>query len=186
MDEQWRPVLGFEDYYEVSDQGRVRSLARTCYGGPIAGERKVLPRILHQFRSGIGRDGKPRRYLAANLNRDGVGQRRDIHILVLEAFVGPRPPGCQVRHLDGTPNNNRLSNLAWGSIAENCADSLAHGTRALGGQKRNAKLCEDDIPRIRAARGAGASWRLLARDHGVSVACIRQIFYRRSWTHVSS
>lgn len=53
-------------------------------------------------------------------NRDGYlfvkirGRNRRVHRLVLEAFVGPCPPGMECRHLDDDPRNNRLDNLAWG------------------------------------------------------------------------
>lgn len=52
-----------------------------------------------------------------------------VHALVLAAFVGPRPPGMDVRHLDGNPANNLLENLAYGTRSENCMDALRHGRR---------------------------------------------------------
>lgn len=53
---------------------------------------------------------------------------RLVHVMVLEAFVGPRPDGYHAAHEDGTRDNNRLSNLAWKTPAENAADRRRHGT----------------------------------------------------------
>jgi hypothetical protein len=50
-----------------------------------------------------------------------------VHRLVLEAFVGPCPPGHECRHLDGNPANNQLSNVVWGTPAQNAADRRRHG-----------------------------------------------------------
>lgn len=63
--------------------------------------------------------------------RDGDARVRRtclIHHLVLEAFVGPRPQGCECRHLDGNPTNNILTNLVWGTHVENMRDRARHGT----------------------------------------------------------
>lgn len=54
---------------------------------------------------------------------------RLVHHLVLETFVGPRPPGAETRHLNGNPSDNRVSNLAWGTAWENSNDKIAHGTK---------------------------------------------------------
>lgn len=48
----------------------------------------------------------------------------------MAAFAGPCPEGLEVRHLDGDPANNRLTNLCYGTHSENVQDSLRHGTHA--------------------------------------------------------
>lgn len=52
-------------------------------------------------------------------------------VLIADAFHGPRPKGAIVRHLDGTRDNDRPENLAYGSHRENFDDAVAHGTRRL-------------------------------------------------------
>lgn len=65
------------------------------------------------------------------------GRRPYVHQLVAEAFIGPTPDGMEVRHLNGAYNDNRLSNLAYGTRAQNVADSIAHGTyRNANGEKK--------------------------------------------------
>lgn len=56
------------------------------------------------------------------------GKQRFIHVLMVEAFIGPRPIGQEVRHLNGKPSDNRIENLTYGSKSENAYDSIKHGT----------------------------------------------------------
>lgn len=112
--EHWLPVPGYEGLYEVSDRGRVRSLPRLTASGRLGG-RVLRPRIV---------DG----YLRVNLSKDGVAQSRKIHQLVAEAFLGPCPPGLEIRHLDGNSKNNAIWNLAYDTRSENMLDKVRHGT----------------------------------------------------------
>lgn len=121
MQEQWRPALGFEGLYEVSDEGRVRSLDRVVPNGNHSKflRGKVLAQAVNPARGG---------YRSVTLYIDGRGHNRNPHRLVLEAFVGPRPIGMQACHRDGDPTNNRLDNLRWDSVSENNRDQVRHGT----------------------------------------------------------
>ncbi|MFI6491240.1 NUMOD4 motif-containing HNH endonuclease [Streptomyces sp. NPDC050564] len=108
--EQWLPVVGFEGKYEVSDLGRVWALKREV-----------------ALTGSADKDG----YRVVSLvDLSGARKARKVHTLVLEAFIGPRPPGHVSRHLDGDPANNELPNLAWGTQAQNVADAIRHGTHA--------------------------------------------------------
>jgi len=68
-------------------------------------------------------------YLCFNLCKSGHRANGRIHVLVLLAFVGPRPEGQQARHLNGNATDNRRVNLAWGTPKQNTADSIRHGTQ---------------------------------------------------------
>lgn len=110
--EQWRPIPGFEGLYEVSDQGRVKTLPRW--------------RITHErIHKGAVRpsDG----HIQVNLRKDGHAYPTYAHTLVMLAFVGPRPEGADIRHLNGDPTDNRLDNLTYGSRSENLHDAVRHG-----------------------------------------------------------
>lgn len=102
--ERWLPVPGWETYL-VSDAGRVR--------GPRGG-------ILRQVRR---QDG----YMQVRLHIRNVPTTRKVHRLVAAAFIGPCPEGLEVRHLDGDPANNHVSNLRYGTHSENVQDLLRHG-----------------------------------------------------------
>ena len=113
--ETWRPVPGWDNLYEVSDLGRVRSLDRIDSRG--------RPR-LGRVRELTAHAGYPR----VNLWRDGEFETALVHRLVLTAFAGAPPEGHEARHLNDNPADNRLENLAWGTKSENEQDRLRHGT----------------------------------------------------------
>ena len=113
--EQWRSALGFEGYYEISDHGQVRSVARTASNGS-----PVRTRMKKQV---IDEHGRPRVYLHV----DGKKHTRRVARLVLEAFVGPCPQGMEACHWDDDATNNHLSNLRWDSRSANQIDRLRNG-----------------------------------------------------------
>lgn len=128
--EEWRPIPGWDGFYEASSHGRVRSLTRTVKH-PKSGAAQIQGRVL---RTGPHRSG----HLWVELCRPGVKKTRQVHQLVLEAFVGPKPPGMEGCHYDGNPQNNRIENLRWDTRAGNLADAIRHGTfHNLGLWRRN-------------------------------------------------
>lgn len=122
--EEWRLIPGYAGLYEASDQGRVRSLPRTV--AFVDGRSRTWPaQMLGMFTWG----DNP--HLQVNINAHGRKTKRSVHQLILLTFVGPRPEGPdgkEIRHLDGNPLNNALSNLAYGSQSENSHDRVRHGT----------------------------------------------------------
>ncbi|RDW14414.1 hypothetical protein DIE28_02605 [Paracoccus thiocyanatus] len=100
--EVWREVSGFPAY-DVSNMGRVRSWLRRGVGSQRIIDRRREPRILR------GENGLEVRLC----DLDGGLHSRRIHLLVLEAFIGPAPRGASAIWLDGDRRNNAASNLAW-------------------------------------------------------------------------
>lgn len=119
VDEEWRPVVGYEGYYEVSSRGRVRSLPREV--ATFRGVRVSPGRLLKTPASTGG-------YLRVTLSKEGLLKGRPVHVLVLEAFSGARPsPEHDACHWDGNPSNNRIENLRWDTKSANMADKMRHG-----------------------------------------------------------
>lgn len=118
--ERWLPVPGYEGYYDVSDLGRVRSLDRVVPHGRGAVKRLRGRLLKPRFDS----DGRQ----VVTLYGDGKRLTVRVYVLVLEAFVGPRPPGFDCCHYDGDESNDRLSNLRWDTRSANRLDSVRHGT----------------------------------------------------------
>lgn len=137
--EIWKKVVGWEDLYEVSVLGGVRSLDRTiCVLDPKGRmrERKYRGRRLKPTRT---KNGYPQ------VNFTAPDRKREyayVHDLVLAAFVGPKPLALECCHGDGSRDNNALANLRYGTRSENSLDRHVHGTVVdLSGMKNaNAKL----------------------------------------------
>jgi len=119
MMEIWKGIPGYTGSYEVSDQGRVRSLSRIDTRGRRRGERILKPR---SAKSG-------HRFVA--LYADNVRTGWAVHVLVLEVFVGPRPTGLDACHWNDDPTDNRVANLRWGTRSENIRDSVRNGNHSM-------------------------------------------------------
>ena len=179
MIENWRPVVGdFRRSYEVSDQGRVRSVDRRVKAPPGTW-RNLKGRVLKPGRGS-------HEYFTVALSRAGKKTSRFVHRLVLEAFVGLRSEGMQCRHLDGDPKNNHLENLCWGTSVENKADMARHGTLLEGERNHRAKLSNKQVrDEILPALKAGETQRTIAGRYGVSWACISDITRGKSFSSVT-
>jgi hypothetical protein len=171
---EYRPVVEAPETYRVGDDGSVWSRAG-----------------VGRYQTGAGQG--PWRRLKPHPNTKsghmtvflGRGRMRYVHQLVLEAFVGPCPPGMQCRHLDNNPANNRLDNIVWGTPVENGGDRIEAGTTPRGEDHSRARLTEDDVRAVMAMRDAGMGIRWMARYFNVHEMTIQAIVYGRSWKHVT-
>lgn len=158
--ERWRPVPGYVGAYDVSDLGRVRSLDRIV---PRAQHTmRVRGRVLAPYSDGDG-------YRVVTLCEPGRARCLRVHVLVLTAFVGPRPAGAQSCHESGDQTDNRRANLSWCSAAENQLDSVRHGTHAMARRThcpRGHALAAPNLIRAHALRG-----------HRACLACDRALSY---------
>lgn len=114
-EEQWRGVSGFENHYEVSDHGRVRSLDR------------VIPGKDGRTTKFHGRVLSPERQKSGHLSVRLGNRKKYVHRLVLDAFVGPCPAGMEACHADDIPANNHLDNLRWASRSDNILGRRKNG-----------------------------------------------------------
>jgi hypothetical protein len=117
--EEWRPIPGYEDTYEASDQGRIRRTRARGRWGFYDKITIIKPRV--------GVQG----YYMLSLWRDGKPQTSMVHRLVARAFVGPRPEGLEIRHLNDDKLDNRLVNLVYGTRSENKLDSVRNGIHPM-------------------------------------------------------
>jgi len=161
--ERWRAVPGFEGYYEVSDAGRVRSVDRVIVSR--RGDQRRMAGKVQQLRA-------RGRYLTATLCRGGRKTIVRVHVLVLRAFVGRRPPGKEGCHGNGLSLDNRLSNLRWDTPLANHADKRAHGTILCGERHQNCTMTDGQVSEVRALpagrRGTEDNIARWAREHGFS------------------
>lgn len=171
-EEIWKPIVGYEGTYEVSDHGRVRRALTAPYARATKAGRILAAKSTEQYA----------RVTLRCMGSRAV-DRRCIHRLVAEAFLGPARKCAQVNHKDGNKQNNRASNLEWCTPQENVAHAWRVGLCApLAGERHGqAKLREVDIPTVRAARDRGVPLKWIASVFGVTESAISAIHRRQSW-----
>lgn len=110
-DEDWAPVVGWEDYYAISTQGRVRRIV----GGRGATTYGRCKKITASGGSAV-----------ASLNRPGEQVIIQIPRELLRSFVGEPAEGQEACHKNGNSLHNTLDNLRWGSSYDNSRDMVKH------------------------------------------------------------
>lgn len=174
--EQWKPVVGYEGVYEVSDQGRIRRLIPA--GGKKTG-------------SFVKGRPTPRGYWRVVLSHEGRKRQAFMHRFVMEAFVGPCPEGYTINHKNGAQGDNRLENLEYLIHGDN----VRHAWRVLGckrngelsrGEKNGcAILTEEQVKEIkRLIIEREIPLQHIADRFGVNRAAINHIRHNETWTHV--
>lgn len=155
--EIWKPVLGFSQY-EVSNLGRIRNK----YTGRIRAANK-------------GKHG----YWQLGLNRNRRQEVVTVHIVVLEAFKGKRPPGLQGMHGNNNDrDNNSIDNLEWGTPRSNLTE-----IQLRTGMRPNSKLTEDQVRRLRKPLKHGDLTKL-AKEFGIHEVTARYVHRRIHYKHV--
>lgn len=175
MIENWRPVVGYEGLYEVSDQGRVRSVARLV-------EFKDGRRRLYAGK--ILKHGFSKGYPRVNLSRGDVAYCALIHQLVLSAFVGPMPEGNEVRHYDGDRENCTLGNLLYGTTSDNYADCVRVGGGNHGERNGQSKLTPHAVRTIREMYKQGIRQREIADFFEIDPSHVSDIKNGYRWGHL--
>ena len=162
----WKDVPGYPGY-RVSDAGVVESYK--------SGTWKPIRRRL--VKSG---------HLGVSLYNNGRRWDTCAHVIVMRSFIGPPGLGQEVRHANGDPAVNRLSNLSFGTRKDNADDRGRHGRHHRPAGEANGRriLCADDVRAIRKRVGAGETLRAVASDFGVAYNTISAIMAGRSWSTV--
>ncbi|MEY4713317.1 MAG: hypothetical protein RIS88_2767 [Pseudomonadota bacterium] len=165
--EEWRQSLA--PNYEVSSLGRVRRA--------VAGRKTYAGRVMKQQLLSIG-------YLSVKPTINGKNVSFYVHDLVAAAFIGQKPEGGRVNHIDGVKTNNAPHNLEYVSHAENMRHAAESDLLVRGEDHHAHKLTEDRVRELRADRSGGMSFSKLAKKHGVSIATAFHIAKGHYWSHV--
>lgn len=174
--EEWRDIPYWP--YRISDHGQVMSIEKTVRGrfGPYKKKAMILKPKLTEFG-----------YLTVVLQKNKVKRYVFIHVLVAEAFIGPRIKGIQVDHINCLKIDNRVCNLEYVSASENSRRAHANGLcpPPSGEIHGGSKLTEIEVTEIRKIliekTETGAQ---LSRRFGVSQATISMIKDRKIWDHI--
>lgn len=175
---EWRVVPNWPRY-EVSEYGDVRTIAT----------QRIRRTVLH------------RGYKAIILFDTGRNGSLHIAWIVAAAFIGPRPKGYTVNHIDGNKRNNHYSNLEYCTVEENNAHAKRTGLLETGPRHwsnrrpellkygmdhHSSKLTDDAVRDIRKRYIPRRNGPALAKEYGVSIQTISLIVTNKTWTHVNS
>lgn len=144
---------------------------------------KTWRRVPSNHRYEVSGDGEVRR---VSLYADGVETVVKVHHLVLEAFVGPCPPGHECNHKDGKRSHNQLGNLEWVTPLSNQRHSwhVLERRAPRGSRHGQAKLTEEKVRALHRLKAKGYSYAQLATRFRVSKSAVAFTFQERTWTHV--
>ncbi len=165
MDEVFKDVLGFEEYFKVSNTGKVFS-KRT---------NKILK--LHLNKQG---------YVTLSTKiggRNGTSHCLRLHRIIAEVFIPNTENKPEVNHIDGIKNNNSISNLEWVTHSENTQHSYDIGLRKrdIGLNSSRAIFNREDILRIRESKLTNIA---LAIEYNVVATTISRIKRRITYSDV--
>ena len=158
--EEYRDVVGFEDYFQISNLGNVFSKRRN--------------RILKQTKCKTG-------YWTFGTSINGIAHYFRVHRLVAEAFIPNPESKPYVNHIDGCKTNNILSNLEWVTAKENTIHAWATGLQLPRPKHSQRKLTADQVREIRASKKSN---RELASIYGLSHTSIGSIKRRESYKDI--
>jgi hypothetical protein len=173
--ENWKPVIGHESTFEVSDLGRVRALPwqqRHWCG-------KMLPQaggIIKQSRHSGG-------YSVVSL-RDN--RKHYVHRLVMAAFAGPQPSNQDVNHINGDKTDNRLANLEYCDRMHNVRHAIATGLQDNSGEGNGqSKYTTEQIQTVRRMVQFGSTQREAALATGVAESTVQMVATGKRWKHLA-
>lgn len=171
LKEEWKPVVGFEKNYLVSNLGNVKRVLGSSHLKPK--KLKLIP----------DKDG----YNKVNLKVNQKTNSRTVHRLVAFAFI-PNPENKpQVNHINGIKNDNRVENLEWCTLSENRTHAysmnLQNGLSRRGIKNNFNKLKESDVLQIRNEYLKRiVTYKVLAQKYKVTEGCIGSIIKRKNWS----
>lgn len=177
--EVWKPVVGFEGLYDVSDLGFVRRVKPYTKGKFV---NEPLPRILVGGNNGRG-------YKTVILSgSDSINKKsHKVHQLVAYAFLGPKMAGQEVNHINRNRSDNRLCNLEYVSHQRNMKHCYEFKERQdacpRGIRHHNARINNDIARDIKQRLKSGEIMKNMAEQYGVSIAAIHMIKTGKTWAN---
>lgn len=177
MPEKWKPIVGYEGWYEVSSYGRVRSLDRYVNHDARGGQALRRGRLLRGELTYHG-------YRLVQLHQNYRVYRESVHRLVAMHFL-PKPASrgaWEVNHKDFVRDNNHHTNLEWASRSDNHAHSNKAGRYTpLVSPKMAKKLTARSVEQMRKARTTGLTYEAIGRLFNVTGSTARRTVVGEAW-----
>ena len=164
--EFWKSIKGYENLYEVSNLGNIKSFPKKTRKGT---------RILKKH---MGNN-----YYLIDLVKDKKVKKHLIHRLVANSFLENTEKKEQVNHIDGNKLNNNVENLEWNTRSENQLHSIKIGLRTTIGEKNSqSKLNEKSVLKIFIDK---RKYKEIIQEYNISISTISDIKRGYSWTHIT-
>lgn len=176
MKEEWRDIVNYEGYYQVSSFGNVRSVERDILrSNGINQHCKSV--ILKSFQ------GKTCNYLSVQLSKDNHTEKFMIHRLVAYAFLGlKKESNLEVNHIDGNTHNNRLDNLEIVTHQQNIDHSIIYHLKDDYGERSvNAKLTNRQVYKIREMWKNGVPQNIIAQKFHISKQTVCNVVHYKTY-----
>jgi hypothetical protein len=136
--EIWKDIPNYEDYYQVSNLSRVRSLTRYVNAPQNGGTRQLKSQILKQAYNTAG-------YLMVGLSKKGKNKPHRVHRLLATAFI-PNPENKPtINHINGIKDDNRLENIEWHTYSENNIHAIQTGLRDYKKISKPVKISKNGV-----------------------------------------
>ena len=140
MNEIWKDVIGYEELYEVSNLGKIRSKDRIVY------QQNNGTLCKHLYNGKILKLKKEKNgYIRIRLSKNGKAITKSLHRIVAETFIPHDKENNVVNHLDNNPSNNMVSNLEWTTYKGNMQYAAKQGRMKY--HPENLKKAQESIKR---------------------------------------
>jgi hypothetical protein len=180
--EIWKPIKGYEGFYEVSNLGRVKSLDRIG----IYPDRKIelKGKVLSKRIINHG-------YIGVKLYKDNKSKSISVHRLVAMAFIDNPHNYNEVNHINFIKDDNKVENLEWCNRSQNMQHAGLNGKLGgvkgmfLGSKSSRSKVKEEDVLEMRRLKTQGLSSTQIQKVFpSLGSRHIRDILNRVYWNHI--
>ena len=164
--EIWKPIIGYENIYNISNLGRIKSI------------RNNIILKLHPDKDG---------YLRTNISKNGVRKNCYPHTEVAKSFLGSKPENKEINHKDTIKSNNYESNLEYVTSSENKIHAQENGLRKSrqGQNNSQVKLTKEQAKQIRELWKTGLyTMKQLGFQYGIADATVCRLVNNISWINL--
>jgi hypothetical protein len=175
--EEWKDIKGYEGLYQVSNFGRVKSLAKEWIAGNNSLRKKEEILLIPRPNS--------KGYLEVTLSKNSKAIMFRLNRIIALHFI-PNPLNLpEVNHKNGIKTDNNVSNLEWCTRSYNMKHAFNTGLKISSKGEKNgqSKLTDKEVLEIRALNGVLLK-REIAKIYGVSKTLISHIHLRKTWKHL--
>lgn len=161
--ENWKPVIGYEFLYEVSDLGKIRTVPKKGFN------KQIIRKTRKDIRTG---------YLVIQLRKNNVSKTIRIHSIVIETFLGIKTTRKLVcNHINGIKTDNRLINLETISQKENVRHAIKLGLTKIPikDERPNSKIKEKDFDLLKKYFDEGKTSKEISKIFNVNPTTISRI-----------